>query len=110
MHERTKPLIFEMDLPRRLVQRSFRRAVFETALRELGCAAIQRRGGGADGYEARRSAFLERAVHGLEEHDGACYVDLEVWWLCSGFGMEGRSEERQTWKCSSRLAGLTSET
>ena len=95
---RTKPLIFEMDLPRRPVQRSLGRAVFETALWELDSTAVQRRGGGADWYEARRSSFLEQAVHGLEEDDGACYVDVETWCFCSCFDTEGRNEERRTWK------------
>ncbi len=44
---------FEVNFPRRPVQRSLCRAVFQTALRELDCAAIQRRGGVLNWDEAR---------------------------------------------------------
>lgn len=55
-----------MYLPRCPVQCSFRRAVFNSSLRKLDGKAVKTGSGGADRYEARRGALLEKAVHRLE--------------------------------------------
>ena len=66
MTERTKPIVFEVDLPRRPIQRCLRRTIFEPSLRELDRPAVQTRAGGANWDEARRRALLEKGVHSLE--------------------------------------------
>ena len=66
MIERTEPIVFEVDLPRRPIQRCFRRTIFETSFRKLYCPAVQTRAGGANWDEARRRALLEKGVHSLE--------------------------------------------